>query len=187
MGNQVLDTIKTRRSIRAYKDEALTKEQVETLVNVALHSPSAMNLRPWHIIAVTEKELINQIDKDLVEVLRAAGDPAIISRLDSRGNKTIYNAPALFFITAKKIKGYEELDAGIMAQSMCLAATSMGLGSVMIAMLRALFNSEKGQAYKSRLKFPPEHEFMLAVAVGRSDHEAPPRELTFDDKVTYIG
>ena len=185
MENQVLDVIKTRRSIRAYKDDMLTKEQVETLVNAALHSPSAMNLRPWHIVAVTDKALIGQMDKDLVEVLRSAGDPAMISRLDSRGNKTIYNAPALFVITAKKAKGYESIDAGVMAQTMCLAAKSMGLDSVMIAMLRALFASEKGQEYKNRLKFPPEYDFMVSVAVGYADEEAPPRELTFDDKVTY--
>ncbi|MCL2853010.1 MAG: nitroreductase family protein [Defluviitaleaceae bacterium] len=187
MQNQVLDVIKARRSIRAYKSDALPKEQVETLVNAALHSPSAMNLRPWHIIAVTDRELINQMDKELVEELRAMGDPAIISRLDSRGNKSIYDAPALFLITTKKVKGFEDIDAGIMAQSICLAAKSMGLDSVMIAMLRALFASEKGQSYKSKLKFPPEHDFVIAVAVGHANQEAPPRELTFDDKVTYIG
>ena len=137
MENHVLNAIKTRRSIRSYAEETLTKEQVETLIDIALHSPSGMNLRPWHITAVTDRELINQMDRDLVAILTKSADPAVIERLKARNNRMIYNAPALFFITVKKIRGYEDIDAGIMAQNICLAAKSMGLDSVMIAM-RAL-------------------------------------------------
>ena len=187
MENQVLNVIKTRRSIRAYTDQALTKEQFDTLIDAALHSPSAMNLRPWHIIAVTDKELINQMDFDLVSILTKSDDPAVIERLKVRNNKMIYNAPVLFLITTKKIRGYEDIDAGIMAQNLCLAAKSMELDSVMIAMLRVLFASEKGQEYKSKLKFPQDHEFVISVAVGHANQEAPPREIIREGKVTYIG
>jgi len=188
MENQVLNTIKTRRSIRAYTDQPLTKKQIETLVDIALHSPSGMNLRPWHITVVTDKELINQMDYDLVSILCKSTDPAVIERLKARNNKMIYNAPALFFITVKRIRGYEDIDAGIMAQNICLAAKSMGLDSVMIAMLRVLFADEaKWAEYKAKLQFADDREFVISVAVGHANQEAPPREIVREDKVTYIG
>ena len=188
MENHVLNAIKTRRSIRGYADETLTKEQVETLIDIALHSPSGMNLRPWHITAVTDRKLINEMDRDLVAILSKSADPAVIERLKARNNRMIYNAPALFFITVKRIRGFEDIDAGIMAQNICLAAKSMGLDSVMIAMLRVLFaNEEKGAEYREKLKFQDDYEFVISVAVGHGNQEAPPREISGEGKVTYIG
>lgn len=187
MENQVLNAIRNRRSIRAYTDEALTKEQVATLVDIALHSPTGMNLRPWHLTVVTDKELITQMDQDLVAILSKSDDPAVIERLKERKNRMIYNAPALFLITVKRIRGYEDIDAGIMAENICLAAHSMGLDSVMIAMLRVLFaNEAKWAEYKAKLKLQDDYEFVISVAVGHGNQEAPLRQIPREGKVTYI-
>lgn len=42
-----LDLLKHRRSIRQYKEEAVSKEALEAIVEAGLLSPSGRNIRPW--------------------------------------------------------------------------------------------------------------------------------------------
>ncbi|MCL2616990.1 MAG: nitroreductase family protein [Defluviitaleaceae bacterium] len=187
MNNQVLDVIRARRAIRAYKDDVLTKEQMDTLINAALHAPSAFNKRAWNIIAVTDKALLKQLDKDFVDFLLALNVPDLTERIKARGNSMLYNAPALFIVTAKKAHDFVELDGGVMAQTFALAAKSIGLDSVIIGALKDFLSNEKGAHYKEKLQFLPEYEFMVSVAVGHASQDPIARNLTFDDKVTYVG
>jgi nitroreductase len=46
-----------RRSVRAYTDEELSREDIETLIEAACLAPSAGNLQPWEFIAVTDPEI----------------------------------------------------------------------------------------------------------------------------------
>ena len=187
MENQVLHTIKTRRSIRAYKDDALTKDQLDTLLHAALHAPSSLNRRTWHLNVVTDRQILQQLDADLVELLLRLGIPALTERVRSRGNTMIYNAPALIVITAKDTHGYEDKDGGVMAQTIALAAKSMGIDSVIIGVLDKIFaDPTKGPLYTEKLRIPPEHRFVLSVALGHANQEPIKRELTFDDKVTFV-
>ena len=48
MTNPVLTAISERRSIRQYKPEQITEEQLQALLRAAVESPSARNLQPWH-------------------------------------------------------------------------------------------------------------------------------------------
>ncbi len=43
-----LDLLKHRRSIRQYKEEAVSKEALEAIVEAGLLSPSGRNIRPWN-------------------------------------------------------------------------------------------------------------------------------------------
>lgn len=186
MENMVINAIKERRSIRAYKDDALTKEQLDAIVEAALYSPSAMNKRSWHITVVTDKALLKQIDIDLVGHLLGLNEDEITERIKSRGNTMLYNAPALLIVTAPNTHGYELIDAGVMAQNIALTAKSLGLDSVIVGILAKLLDSDKGKLYREKFKFLPGHEFQVSILVGTANKEAVARQLTFDDKVTWI-
>jgi nitroreductase len=47
------EAIRNRRSIRAFTDEPVTKEQVREIVELAIRAPSAINLQPWHVHVVS--------------------------------------------------------------------------------------------------------------------------------------
>ena len=66
-----LDTIFTRRSIRAFTDEAMPEETLDTLIRAAAAAPTASNAQPWAFMAVR--------DPRRVEALRALS-PGIIGR-----------------------------------------------------------------------------------------------------------
>ncbi|MBM3476549.1 MAG: nitroreductase family protein [Armatimonadetes bacterium] len=52
-----IQAIMTRRSIRKYTDEAVTGEEVETLLRAAMAAPSAANKQPWHFVVVRDQAL----------------------------------------------------------------------------------------------------------------------------------
>ncbi len=53
--------LKNRRSIRQYKNKAVEKEKIETLIEAALRSPSSRSLNPWEFIVVTDKQKLQEL------------------------------------------------------------------------------------------------------------------------------
>ena len=52
----LLEAIKERKSIRAFKPDSVPKEKIEELLKIAIHAPSAINLQPCEFIVVTGEE-----------------------------------------------------------------------------------------------------------------------------------
>jgi len=86
-------------------------------------------------------------------------------RTKARNNKIIYDAP-LFVVISGKASSYAHIDAGIAVQSLAIAAKSMGLDSVILGLPGLAFKGERAQHWKTTLKFPPEHEFIISIAIG---------------------
>ena len=51
----MLDAIKQRRSVRQYKPDPVPEEALQEILEAAFSAPTASNVRPWHIIVVTDK------------------------------------------------------------------------------------------------------------------------------------
>ena len=52
-----------RRSIRSYKSDAVTEEQIEHVLRAAMTAPSAGNQQPWEFIVVTDRTLLTKINE----------------------------------------------------------------------------------------------------------------------------
>ena len=59
--NEVIRTIKNRRSIRNYRNEQITKEELETILDAGLYAPSGMGQQATVMAAVQDPELIARI------------------------------------------------------------------------------------------------------------------------------
>ncbi len=53
----VLEAIKGRRSIRAFKSQNVSAEIIEKLIDAARWAPSAGNIQPWEFIIVRKPEI----------------------------------------------------------------------------------------------------------------------------------
>ena len=58
----LVEAIKARKSIRAYKSDPVPKEILEKILEIATRAPSADNSQPWEIMVITGKIL-----KDIAE------------------------------------------------------------------------------------------------------------------------
>ncbi len=57
----VLEAIKTRRSVRRYSGRPITTDKINGILQAAIWTPSGKNGQPWKFKVVTEKTLIDQI------------------------------------------------------------------------------------------------------------------------------
>lgn len=170
---EALECIKTRRSIRRFTDEAVTPAQVAEIVAAAAYAPSWKNTQIARYILVEDKARINAIGTDCV--------------LDFTYNaKTLAHAPALVAVTMITGRsGYERdgsftsplgthwqsFDAGIAAQTFCLAAHALGFGTVIMG----IYDPAK---VAKVLNVPEDQTVAALIAIGRpaQSPEAPARK-----------
>jgi nitroreductase len=186
MTNQVVEVIKSRSSIRAYKSNPLTEEQKKVLQDAALAAPSAMNRQPYRFIFINNKTVLQEMEQEVVNYFEEVGNTEVMERLKSRGNKVLYDAPCVIVIPIEGNNSYALVDAGIAVQNIALAAKSIGLDSVILGFPGVIFNGEKADYWKKRLNFPEGFVYGIAIAVGHADMEKashdpdPSKILTID-------
>lgn len=57
----MLEAIAQRASVRSYKPDTVSDEDIQTILKAALHAPSANNARPWHIVVVRDEARRQQL------------------------------------------------------------------------------------------------------------------------------
>ncbi len=58
-----IDCLKTRRSIRKYKDKTVPDEVIEDIIDCALSAPSSCDTQPWSFVIVKAKEKLKALSK----------------------------------------------------------------------------------------------------------------------------
>ena len=182
--NEVLKAIAERNSCRDFAATPLTDEQVKAISGAALAAPSARNIMPWHIIIITDKKLIDELDEEGMGLLAADEDKTVYDRMMSRGGKLLYNAPCLVIVTSDG-SAYAGIDSGILCQTVTLAAQSLGLATCIVGMAGVPLNGPRGGEFTKRLKFPDGHKFTIGVLIGAANSGKEPHEPD-TGKITYI-
>lgn len=146
--NEVIRTILERRSIRRYRPDPVSTEDIKTILQAALWAPTGADAEPWHFTVITNKPLIEDIDARA----RAAMAESGIERIEVMGKASHYRiffgAPVVILICGEKVlrKAGRHLsalaDCSAAIQNMQLAAASLGLGTCWIGLIRYLFERE---------------------------------------------
>jgi len=162
--NPVLNAIRERRSIRKYEPTAVLTEVVDQLLYAAAMSPTAMNKQEWEFIVVTDRKTINDLSVRVKKQMGLIGyAQKFAERFTSKEDLIFYSAPLLVIVTAPKDNEWAHIDCGILAQTMFLAAHSLGLGSCYIGFARTL--NKDADALKM-LGVPPEGEIVAPLIFG---------------------
>jgi len=181
MTNEVLTAIAERRSIRKYKAEQISQEQLDALLKAAVESPTARNYQPWHFSIVRDQAIIKEVNDSACANLAKQGG------YYSGVRDIFYSAPTVIFISANKdATPWATLDCGIAAQTIALAAHSIGLGTVILGLPMAAWDGENDAKLNSLLKFPEGHSFAVALAIGYPDGTKEAHPIG-EDKITIIG
>lgn len=75
MENAVLDAIKGRRSIRKYKAEQITDDELQTVLEAGTYAPTGKNLQSPFIVAVQSPELVGRLVRMNAEIMGKEGNP----------------------------------------------------------------------------------------------------------------
>ncbi|MCL2659994.1 MAG: nitroreductase family protein [Acidobacteriaceae bacterium] len=184
--NETLRCIKERYSCRNFSEQQPTEEQLASIAQAAIQAPSGMNRQFWHVVVVTNKEIIAELEQEGLSVLRNLS-PSGYERIQSRGGKLFYNAPCLVFFAIKAAQpaGAELVDLGIIAQNTVLAATSLGMASCHCGFATMAFAGGKKEYFKKKLQFPDGYECGLAALLGFANSAGTPHEPD-QSKITFI-
>ncbi len=182
---EVLEAIKTRRSIRRYKATPVDDKTLQLVLEAARWAPSWKNTQCWRFIVVRDSNI-------KAELAQALGK---VSDAPNPSTDAIRNAPVVIVACAELGKsGYDKgelatdkgdywymFDVALAMQNLALAAHSLGLGTVHIG----LFDAKK---VASILGVPPGFCVVAITPLGYPDQEpktSPRRELSqtvFHDK-----
>jgi len=164
----LMDIIKGRRSIRKYQDKEIPEESLNQILESVRWAPSWANTQCWEVIVVKDPGIKEQFQGTLIK------NPA---------TKAMVQAPVVLVICGKlRSSGYYKeqvttkfgdwfmFDLGIATQNICLTASALGLGTVIVGLL------DHNKA-KEILGVPDDYEVVTMIPLGypAKEPEAPKR------------
>jgi len=149
---EIKELIRTRRSIRQYRDKLPTDSQIEEISESGRWAPSGLNNQPWRFLVVKEKP-----KKDELAKFTKYGD-------------IIRDAPVLILVFMDISDSYNR-DKDLMAigaciQNMLLVIESMGLAACWLGEIL----NQKQQVHKF-LTTDSDLELMAVISLGYSDED----------------
>lgn len=180
--NPVIENIMARRSVRAYKEQAVPRELLEQVVECGINAPNAMNAQQWEVRVVESKAWIDKATEAYKQSVK--GTPAEKMVTEPSFKNMFRNAPAVIFIGHKPSK-YTAVDCGLMAENMMLAAQSLGLGTVCMASPVMFLTQPTGAEFLSSLSFSDGYEPLICIGIGYAD-EAPAAKPRNKEVIKYI-
>jgi nitroreductase len=170
-----------RRAIRTYDDRPISREDVELVLDAAIHAPSAVNCQPWAFVVIQEREALARYAKEGTQLL--LDEPLAVEVVESglpdmdrlrqmasgADFELFHGAPALVVIYATSADGVP--DCFLAAQNLMLASWTLGLGTCPIGLARPLFNRAE---VKKELGVSPQWTCALPIAIGWPDGAAAP-------------
>jgi nitroreductase len=162
MKMEVLEAIKTRRSIRKYTEGAMSEEQLGHILEAGRWAATKGNKQPWKFIILKDQT----IRDELAAVLTTG--------------KFLSQAPVGIAIAIKTDNSPEApLDGAAATQNMLLAAHALGLGACWIS----AYDMPSENEAKRILNIPEGERLLSVISIGYPA-EAPQKEKKDLDGIT---
>ena len=150
---EVIKAIKTRRSVKSYKPDAIPTELLDAILEAGTYAPTGRNMQSPIIIAVTDKTTRDRLSRLNAQVMGMDGDP-------------FYGAPAVLVVLADRSRSTYLYDGSLVMENLMLAAHSLGLGSCWIHRAKEVFDSAEGKELLSSLGIKGDYEGIGNCIIG---------------------
>ena len=179
---QTKDCILGRRSIRRYTAEPIPRETLEQLAALAAYAPSWKNTQIARYTFVTDRAVIERIAAECVlgfehnaGILRGCAVLAVQSVVTGLSG---YERDGSF--TTSQGEHWQSFDAGVSAQTFCLAAHDMGIGSCILG----IFDEKKTAEV---LSLPEGERVSCLLPLGfPAESPAAPRRKGVEDLARFL-
>lgn len=170
------ECLNNRRSIRDFKNEAVSKDMIYKLIEAAQKAPS------WKNSQVSRYYIVENLREELLKAMPEFNVNNVI------------NAPILIVTTVVKNRsgferdgsysthikdGFQYFDNGLQVENLCLQAYELGLGTLIMG----LYDVEK---VRELLDIPEEQEIVTIIAVGYPNQKPEmPKRKNIEDIVAF--
>lgn len=174
--NEVIRALKERRSIRKYKADMLPEETIRQIVETGLYAASANGEQKTVIIAVTNKELRDELSEMNREI---AGW--------ENGVDPFYGAPVVLIVLGDKTGHAPICDGSLVIGNLMIAAHALGIGSCWIHRAKEEFETEQGKNLLKKLGIEGNYEGIGHCILGFPDCTPPKAASRKEERVYVIG
>ncbi|MBI5249835.1 MAG: nitroreductase family protein [Desulfomonile tiedjei] len=192
--NEVIKCMLERRSIRKYRPEQITEDELDAILLAGIHAPSAGN-RQSVIIAVCQNEKVNfelgRINRSLFKGKMSTEKSYISKEQPSIADEAsipsaFYGAPTVLTLFAPRNFLYSVADCCVMAQNIMLAAHSVGVGSCFVARAEDAFLSELGRELQKQWGVDESYEARVHITLGYPDGTYPNGKPRKENRIKRI-
>ena len=172
-GNKMKDTfdvIHSRKSVRNFTGEAVSKADLEKILKAGMAAPTAVNMQPWYFVVVTERKQLDALGAGLpyAKMLGKAGAAIIVCAEP----KSAFNRSEQFAV----------IDASLASENILIAVEAIGLGAVWTA---AYPEKDRMEHVRKVLGIPQEIIPLNVIPVGHPTGEDLPKNKYKKEKIHW--
>ena len=160
--NVVLDSLKTRRSIRGYDPDRMPAEElIGQIIEAGTYAPTGRGMQSPRIVVVTDRTVRDRLSALNAAVMGSASDP-------------FYGAPVVLVVLADRSRPTYLYDGSLVMGNLLNAAHAVGLGSCWIHREKEMFITDEGKEMIRSWELPDGLMGIGALALGYPDGKPAP-------------
>ncbi len=169
----IIHAIKTRRSIRRWKNKSVPAAKIRKIIELACCAPSSMNSQPWEFVVVRDKHSLKRLVKPR-----------------ENGNGEEMTPPVIIAVCVdlrRSPKRWIE-DGSCAAQNVLLAAHAMGLGAVWLTAYKHPIVIRKSRIERTAIRalnLPRRVRPVCLIAMGYPDEKPAKKEMRALNKMLH--
>lgn len=171
--NEILNGLKTRRSVRKYKTEQVPDRLLDAVLEAGTFAASGMNNQSCVLVAVRDKQTRDTLSRMNAAVMGTDRDP-------------FYGAPCVIVVLGDPEKRTWVEDGSLVLGNLMSAAHSLGLGSCWIHRAREMFDTPEGKALLRAWGLPDSLRGIGNCILGYAD-ETPGAKPRAEGRIVKIG
>lgn len=172
--NETLKVLQTRRSIRKYKAEQISDEELNAVLEAGTWAPTGMGKQSPVMVVVQDKETIAGLSRANAEI---QGRP---------GTDPFYGAPTVVVVLADGENPNWLRDGSLVMGNLMNAAASLGLGSCWINRAMEFFDMPEGKELLKKWGLDEKYRGVGYCILGYRDGDMPapkPRKADYIRRV----
>lgn len=170
--NEAMKVLYERRSIRRYKPDQITREELDAVIEAGVCAPSGKNGQSAIIVAVQDKKTRDLLSDMNAAFLGTKSDP-------------FYGAPTVLVVLADADSPYAVQDGSLVLGNLMNAAKAIGLGSCWINRAKEAFDTDEGKALLKKWGIEGNWVGIGHCILGYPE-EAPAMKPRKQNYVTYV-
>jgi nitroreductase/NAD-dependent dihydropyrimidine dehydrogenase PreA subunit len=177
---QVMTLLKTRRSIRAFRDKPLAKDTIETIIDGARFAPSGHNSQSTEFLVVRDRAVLSKLSALVIEYLKfeikrfsnplfrtmallsdrelaesglheIPGFKRMVQMFESGADPILNGAQVLLAFHARRTVGFADVNAQLALQNASLVAHALGIGHFYTGWVLSPCRAPRARAWNRRI------------------------------------
>lgn len=172
------EMIKTRRSIRNYKQETLDNKLIRELLKTASYAPTGHNKNGVHFMVIDDSETMQMFKESVYNSIKKLGEAGALKPpmdyiyewqkdwVETGVDRLFWNAPHLLIATAPSNDTSPVQDALIALSYFELLANSNGIGTLWDGYVKWIIN-DLDSSLRKIIGIPDDHEVGFVMLFGK--------------------